>query len=527
MTEESRAGQRAWIWVAVVAAVIGVLLRGRALFANRSLWLDEAMVSLNICGRSFAGLMRPLDYDQGAPIGFLWVEKLSVLALGPNELALRLFPFLASLATIALVYRFCRAHFEREGAAIGVAVIAVMPSLISYAGEAKQYAVDVAAGLLVMTLIADSLREGINARRAAVLAVVGAICVWISHPVVFILAGAGATLILKEGFHRRFGPALLGAGAAAVWLVSFAGHYLLSLKDLQTNSYLNDFWEAGFLALPPRSIKDLRQYMVIGLGIFEAPFHNTQLEENLSERMSVITAAIWLCGVGILLRRKERGLAMLLVMPLVVAALAAVAHKYPLRFRLALFTVGPVLLAGIAGLSYLIRSDDRTGRILGRVLTLCCLLLPAAQAGQFLLDRPKPYGAKTVLEEVAREWQPGDLLLVDGGSEPPFRWYQTYGRIPGLDRVTPTPTPEGLADPATLVAALPRLKGQARVWMLISAHLADRSGREAQLLRLTLDQWGERLASVNAPGYYAYLYDFHHGDMALTRNHTVTTPRGN
>jgi len=517
MNDEPRAGASAWVWAAGIAAVIGVLLRCRAFFANRSLWLDEAMVALNICGRDFAGLTRPLEYDQGAPIGFLWAERLSVLALGANEFALRLFPFLASLATLALVYRFCRTHFERAGAAVGIALVAVMPSLISYAGESKQYAVDVAAGLWVLTLAAEALRLGITVRRATVLGLVGAFCVWFSHPVVFILAGVGTALILKEGYHRRFGPALLGVGASAVWLASFAGHYLLSLKDLQGNTYLNDFWESGFLALPPTSIKDLRQYLVVGLGIFEVPFHNTQLDESLSERMSLIAAAVWLCGVVVLARRNQRGLLMLLVLPLVFAGLAAVGHKYPLRFRLALFTVGPTLLASVAGLSFLMHSEDRTSRIVGRVLLACSLLLPCSQGAQFLLERPQPYGARTVLEQVAREWRPGDLLLVDGGSEPPFRWYQTYGRIPGLDRVTPTPCAEGLADPAKLVSVLPRLKGQARVWMLISAHLADRSGREAQLLRLTLDQWGARRESVAARGYYAYLYDFQSSTIAFTR----------
>ena len=37
-------------------------------------------------------MFQPLDYDQGAPIGFLLVEKLFNLILGKHEFALRLFP---------------------------------------------------------------------------------------------------------------------------------------------------------------------------------------------------------------------------------------------------------------------------------------------------------------------------------------------------------------------------------------------------------------------------------------------------
>ncbi len=521
LKDTPRAGLRAWVWVAGFAAILGVLLRVRAFLANRSLWLDEAMVAMNICGRDFAGLARPLEYDQGAPVGFLWAERLCVLAFGANEFALRLLPFLASIATLYLVYHFCRENFEATGAAVGVALAAVMPSLISYAGEAKQYALDVTAGLLVLTLAGDALRQGLSSRRAIVLALVGGVAVWFSHPVVFVLAGAGTTLILKEGINRRFPAAFMGIGAAALWLTSFVAHYFLSMKDLQANTYLKEFWESGFLNFPPRSIKDLRQYMVVGLGIFEAPFRNMQIDENLSERMSIMAAAVWLCGAFALARRGNRGLTMLLIMPLMFALFAAVAHKYPLRFRLALFTVGPTVLVSSAGLAYLLQSEERTGRIVGRVLLVCSLLLPCSQAAQFLLERPQPYGARKVLEQVAREWRPGDLLLVDGGSEPPFRWYQTYGHIAGLDRLIPTTCPEGINDPAKLVSALPRFKGKSRVWLLVSDHLVDRQGREAQLLRLTLDQWGECRESVAVRGYYAYLYDFQSDAVTLTRTSLV------
>jgi len=42
---------------------------------DRPLWLDEAMLALNIAARSFAQLARPLDYDQSAPVAYLWLER--------------------------------------------------------------------------------------------------------------------------------------------------------------------------------------------------------------------------------------------------------------------------------------------------------------------------------------------------------------------------------------------------------------------------------------------------------------------
>ena len=50
---------------------LGIFLRVAPYAANHSLWLDEANLALNIVDRPLEGLLRPLDYGQGAPVGFL------------------------------------------------------------------------------------------------------------------------------------------------------------------------------------------------------------------------------------------------------------------------------------------------------------------------------------------------------------------------------------------------------------------------------------------------------------------------
>ena len=61
---------------------------------------DEAMIALNIERRSYAELFGTLDFNQAAPLGFLWLEKAAVQLLGPSELALRLWPLLAGIAAL-------------------------------------------------------------------------------------------------------------------------------------------------------------------------------------------------------------------------------------------------------------------------------------------------------------------------------------------------------------------------------------------------------------------------------------------
>ena len=87
-------------WILVV---LGIVLRMQQYIANRSLWHDEANLALNLVNRSFGGLTQPLDFDQGAPIGFLLLEKLFIVLIGSQDYVLRLIPLLSGLLAVYLI----------------------------------------------------------------------------------------------------------------------------------------------------------------------------------------------------------------------------------------------------------------------------------------------------------------------------------------------------------------------------------------------------------------------------------------
>jgi len=67
-------------------------------------WVDEASLALNIVNRTFSELTIPLDYNQGAPIGFLFIEKFIILILGNKDYILRLFPIISGMLSVYLIY---------------------------------------------------------------------------------------------------------------------------------------------------------------------------------------------------------------------------------------------------------------------------------------------------------------------------------------------------------------------------------------------------------------------------------------
>ena len=158
---------RELVWWAVLAGA--VVLRLRQYAAYLSFGNDEAALARNIVERSFGGLMQPLDYRQGAPVLFLFIQKAAVLAFGNKDFVLELFPLFAGLLTMYLMVRV--AH-RRIGPAGLVAVFASAISLwlIYFSANPKQYSSDAMVAVLLLFLADGCLVDAPRMRNFLVLA---------------------------------------------------------------------------------------------------------------------------------------------------------------------------------------------------------------------------------------------------------------------------------------------------------------------------------------------------------------------
>ena len=169
-------------WGKAAAALLilsGMILRIRQYLTGRSLWVDEAMLALNIVERDFAGMFQPLEYDQGAPVGFLLVEKLFNVILGKHEFALRLFPLLAGLASLWLFYLLLRRITRGPGLLVPLALFALNPRLIYYSSEVKQYILDVALTILLLLAAASVFQPSPRKKDFAWLGLAGMVALYI------------------------------------------------------------------------------------------------------------------------------------------------------------------------------------------------------------------------------------------------------------------------------------------------------------------------------------------------------------
>jgi hypothetical protein len=483
-------------WKVVVwgLAALGILFRLRQYLFDRSLWLDEALVVLNIIRRSPSELLKPLDYHQGSPLGFLALQKAAVLGFGTSEAALRLVPFLSGVLSMILFVIVARRFLAPAAATIAVGLFAVSDPLIYYSAEAKQYSTDVAVGILLFWLAGYLLERDSAVLRAVIVSIIGAIVLWFSQPAAFVLAAVGVGWLLDSILrHDRRGLFLL-AIPGVLWPTSFLLSFRASLRGLTRDTVLLDYWQGAFAPFPPRSGADVRWFIDAFFGIFSDPVGLTLVG---------VAAVAALVGM-VEFSSKHSARLVLLLTPLAATLAASALHRYPFRGRLLLFLVPSLILLIAAGLERIRTRTSDTLPYFSFLLIGFLFLHPLLDAGSGLIKPRTKEEIKPVIRYVENHRQDGDFLYLYYATLRPFQYYSARHLIAPMDEMTGV---ESRQNWASYRKDLGQLRGKKRVWILFSHVYRGAGVDEEQLFLDYLDTVGTRLDSSRAPGASVYLYD--------------------
>src|SRR5262245_41667962 len=218
-----------WADVGLIAVGLGAMLRVWNWAHGHSLWLDEEMIARNVRDRGFLGLAADLDYNQSAPLGWLWTQWLVMRVLGTGERELRLVPLLFALGTLVVAWLIGRRWLGPVGTVTLVGWCAVQPFVLRYAIQVKQYSADT---MLVLALVglAGWAVEDLRSRRLVVWWVAAAAASWFSTAAIIVTPGLA--IVLYTVLWRRYGlgAAVRQTPAAFGWLASFLVHYVLALR---------------------------------------------------------------------------------------------------------------------------------------------------------------------------------------------------------------------------------------------------------------------------------------------------------
>jgi hypothetical protein len=465
-------------------AMIGIILLGIGLRAvcflrNQSLWIDEAMLALNVVHRPKAELLQPLDLNQGAPLGYLLGTKVLVQAFGSDELVLRSGSFIAGVAGLLLFVPLAYQLLPTTAARLAIGFYAISPYLVGYCAEFKQYELDATITVLLLLLNWRMLEQPTLA-RGVVCTLAGVLAVWCSHPALFTLAATGSVWLADAFVTRNRQQLRFRLGIISIWATSFILAYMLFLRKLGLNEYLLSYWNGKFLPLPPKSPGDLAWVVHHLLEFFEKPAGFGTAEFALSGLAAFCAA----CGL-IHLAKKNWRLLVVLAGPFLLTLLASGLKKYPFAGRLLLFAVPLGLLMVSLGAYQLQRALNSKLPWAGWLL-IGLLIIPQLAMCRELLKRPlHAEQTREMLQHIHEHWEENDRLYVYYGAVPAVAYYHAQYPIPSDAVLMGVENRQRPLE--VFIQDLERIRGNGRLWVL----LAHRQQSEEMAIRAYLEATGD------------------------------------
>lgn len=512
-----------FLWLLVC---IGIILHFSQYLFNRSLWVDEALVAMKIINSSYSEFFQSSE----TPLGFLIVEKFLVQFLGDSEYVLRLFPFISGIISIFLFLKVAPYFLKSSAVPIALGIFVISGRLIYHSSTLKQYSSDVLFTLFLYIVTLKILSTRPTIQRILGFGIIGALIIWFSHPIVFILAGVGGYLTVSQIMQKRWRKMFAFSIAYVFWGISFATFYFIGLRDSTTTEAGQQFWAAHFMPFPPSSFSDiiwfvrtffneLIQYALeFPKSLFsilevlrKSFFSMTGLSPSIGASLSQIAelffssfvwilvyciAACMIIAGGVSMCSRSRGKFFLLVVPIFLTLLASGLHKYPFANRLIVFMLPHIFLFLGEGATWI---REKTKPFTGVTFILALFMFPIFSAGSSLIYPRTHEEARPVIRYLKEHKQDGDLVYVYYASQVVFEYYMRRLDFHLEDYI------QGISsrdDWRKYIQDLQQLHGHRRVWLFFSHAYSE----EAFFLSY-LDSIGKRLDSFKDERASVYLYD--------------------
>lgn len=482
--------------------VIGIFLRLQQYLFNRSLWLDEAALAQSVVDRSYFGLLKPLEYEQLAPFGFLWASRFFVELFGPSEYALRAFPLICGIASFVLFYFICRRVLDLRTTTFALALFALHGQLIYFSSEFKPYICDVFIALALFYLTLRVIQCNFNAKSFVGYSLVGAVGLWLSYSAIIVFAST--VIVLALALHKNKKSAAWLGIPAVLGGLSFYGFYGITKSNFSQSAGLyQNYWQEYFMPLIPKNPWELQVLLGNILGAFKDPggFYFVGL--------ALVLAILGFRGI----LNRDSYKAGLLVLPILLTLLAAGVKKYPFAERLILFLVPSLILFVAEGINQI-----KDYRFLARLVLALIFLHPLLSTSYHFLKLRTREEIKPILSYLNDNIGPEDEVYVEYYGYKTFKFYDRKFQIPIHSDVIVGNKNHSFQE---LVKDAEALKGKKRVWVLYPhiRYLSDGLNVDAAFLTY-LDMIGTRKDKLEIPGirymFYegktvgagVYLYDF-------------------
>jgi Dolichyl-phosphate-mannose-protein mannosyltransferase len=385
---------------AVLAFVaLGILLRVGHYLANYPLWGDEAFLALSFLRRGYLDLLRPLEYGQVCPILFLWAELTAVKIFGFSEMSLRLVPLICGVGSVFLFRHVAGRLLSGPALLMAVAIFAVSIHPVRHSADAKPYATDLLIALAMLALAIEWCRAPQRTGWLWLLAGFAPIALAASYPAVLVAGGIALALTPAVWKLRGREPKLAMASYVLVVAATFAALFVGLAHRQQgpgTIRALQNYWADSF---PPLDSP-------VRLASWLARTHAGSMlayPGGGNRGASSITMILVLIAAMVFWRRGQRTILSLMMMPIVIALVAAAVRLYPYggEARIMQYMAPAICLMAGLGLSTLVsilpRAKNR--RAAGRVAAAALAVM-----GVVLLEEDLRHPYRAIYDYQAREF---------------------------------------------------------------------------------------------------------------------------
>lgn len=376
-----------WTWWFVGLGAAALSIRYLLCFP---LFLDEAFLSVNYLDRGPAALIGPLDYRQVCPLGFLWVQWTIQSLLGFTEYALRLFPLVCGLASLAAFRHLAGLVLAGQDRLLAVGIFSAAYPLVRYSSQAKPYSADVLVAVLLLIAAVRWRGDAPRQRWLWIAAALVPIGLSVCFAPVFV-AGAVALAAVPGLCSRPCLRAWLAWLAYSLSLVASLGVLFVLSAGTQwraSGEFMEWYWgregafppldDLGKLAtwLLKQHTGDMAAYPVGG--------------RNYGSTATLVCA---LAGLGALLRRRQFFVVSLCLVPLAANFAAACLKAYPYgsHVRVMLYAAPLVCLPAGAGAAALLKRVPTLRRHRHVPVLVTALLLTALAVAWPVRDFLRPY----------------------------------------------------------------------------------------------------------------------------------------
>lgn len=412
----------------VIMGSSSILLMVWQYFYNRSLWIDEAKLAVNIIDKSFIELTQPLTSTQITPIFFLWIQKGMTCIFGEGEMAFRLFPLICAIAVVLLAFKvFLKLTNDYKVALIAYSLIVFNYWFLFYSSELKQYSTDL---LVTFTLLYFYLKKYSSRNiKSVTLLIVGSVLIWISYVTVLLLFVIG-TVWFVEIFKRSKKLPLNVVAVIGVWLFVFGCYYMLFLSGHPMRSADSNnmaFWRHAFLP-QEYSINAYFQWL---RNRYDMIFGNLLFFPNKFGVYHVF-GLFYVGSVLMLVFKKKWKLLFLLTGPVLLHFVLSCLRIYPLELRVMFYLV-PLFLVTIAfGMISSVKFfSNRFSNPKLCSLAIAILLLPSLQ-----MLRQVSQVFPIEKEEFKKSWaymlenlESSDLIYIYNAARDPYEYYSRIGYV--------------------------------------------------------------------------------------------------